>query len=44
MMPAGWSQQEWHGVHNPVGLDTLKAYALTMELCKVTGGVVLPPV
>ena len=39
-----WGAHEWHGVHNPIGLDTLKAYHMTMELCKVTGGVVLPPV
>lgn len=39
-----WGAHEWHGVHNPVGLDTLKAYHMTLELCKVTGGVVLPPV
>ena len=39
-----WGSHEWHGVHNPIGLDTLKAYHMTLELCKVTGGVVLPPV
>ena len=39
-----WGSHEWHGVHNPVGLDTLKAYYMTLELCKETGGVVLPPV
>ena len=39
-----WGSHEWHGVHNPVGLDTLKAYAMTLELCRETGGVVLPPV
>ena len=39
-----WGAHEWHGVHNPVGLDTLKAYGMTLELCRVTGGVVLPPV
>ncbi len=39
-----WGSHEWHGVHNPVGLDTLKAYHMTLELCRVTGGVVLPPV
>lgn len=39
-----WGAHEWHGVHNPVGLDTLKAYGMTLELCGATGGVVLPPV
>ncbi|MCX7016613.1 MAG: creatininase family protein [Candidatus Sumerlaeota bacterium] len=39
-----WGAHEWHGVHNPVGLDTLKAYHMTLDLCRATGGVVLPPV
>ncbi|MGQ9554152.1 MAG: creatininase family protein [Anaerolineae bacterium] len=39
-----WGSLEWHGVQNPVGLDTLKAYEMTLALCKETGGVVLPPV
>ena len=39
-----WGAHEWHGAHNPIGLDTLKAYYLTLELCKATGGLVLPPV
>ena len=39
-----WGAHEWHGVHNAVGLDTLKAYHMTLDLCKATGGVVLPPV
>ena len=39
-----WGAHEWHGVHNPIGLDTLKAYHMTLELCARTGGVVLPPV
>ena len=39
-----WGAHEWHGVHNPIGLDTLKAYHMTLGLCKETGGVVLPPV
>ena len=39
-----WGSHEWHGVHNPIGLDTLKAYHMTLELCEETGGVVLPPV
>jgi len=39
-----WGSHEWHGVHNPVGLDTLKAYNMALDLCRATGGVVLPPV
>lgn len=39
-----WGAHEWHGVHNPVGLDALKAHSLALELCGKTGGVVLPPV
>jgi len=39
-----WGAHEWHGVHNPLGLDTLKAHALCMELCAATGGIVFPPV
>lgn len=39
-----WGALEWHGVQNPVGLDTLKAYHMALELCRETGGVVLPPV
>ncbi len=34
---------EWHGEHNPVGLDTLKIHAL-LELCaQEIGGLVFPP-
>ena len=25
-----WGSHEWHGVHNATGLDTLKAYYLTL--------------
>ncbi len=39
-----WGAHEWHGVHNSVGLDTLKAYRMVLDLCAETGGVVLPPV
>ena len=39
-----WGAHEWHGVHNAVGLDTIKAYHLALDLCRETGGVVLPPV
>ena len=34
---------EWHGEHNPVGLDTLKMHRL-LELCaQRIGGLVFPP-
>ncbi len=39
-----WGALEWHGRHNPVGLDGLKAHHLCLALCEATGGVVLPPV
>jgi creatinine amidohydrolase len=35
---------EWHGEHNPYGLDFLKAHALCVRAARVAGGVVLPPV
>jgi len=34
---------EWHGVHNPVGLDTLKIHALLCDCAKQMGGLVFPP-
>ncbi|MBI4558998.1 MAG: creatininase family protein [Candidatus Hydrogenedentes bacterium] len=33
---------EWHGVHNPVGLDTLKAHALAVRCARRIGGLVFP--
>ncbi len=39
-----WGAHEWHGVHNPLGVDSIKAHRLCMELAEQTGGVVLPPV
>ncbi len=39
-----WGALEWHGVHNCLGLDALKAHALCVEAAKRTGGVVLPPI
>jgi len=35
---------EWHGYHNPVGLDTLKAHEQLVGLAARVGGVVYPPV
>ena len=39
-----WGAHEWHGRHNPLGLDTLKAHGQCLALCAETGGVVFPPV
>ena len=33
---------EWHGLHNPVGLDTLKAHALCIRCAQAGGGLVFP--
>ncbi len=35
---------EWHGYHNPVGLDALKAHEQLVGLAQRVGGVVYPPV
>jgi creatinine amidohydrolase len=35
---------EWHGYHNVVGLDTLKAHEQLVGLAAQAGGVVYPPV
>lgn len=34
---------EWHGTHNPVGLDTLKIHTLLIHCAQRTGGLVFPP-
>lgn len=34
---------EWHGEHNPVGLDTLKIHALLIKCAETIGGLVFPP-
>jgi creatinine amidohydrolase len=34
---------EWHGEHNPVGLDTLKIHALLIQCAEEIGGLVFPP-
>lgn len=39
-----WGAHEWHGLQNPVGLDTIKAYNMALDLAREVGGVVLPPV
>jgi creatinine amidohydrolase len=35
---------EWHGYHNPVGLDTLKAHEQLVGLAARLGGIVYPPI
>jgi creatinine amidohydrolase len=35
---------EWHGYHNPVGLDALKAHEQLVGLAARAGGVVYPPI
>ena len=35
---------EWHGIHNPVGLDAIKAHEQLVGLAVRSGGVVYPPV
>lgn len=35
---------EWHGYHNPVGLDALKAHEQLVGLALQSGGVVYPPI
>ena len=34
---------EWHGYHNPVGLDALKAHEQLVGLAQQAGGLVYPP-
>jgi len=34
---------EWHGEHNAVGLDALKAHAVCVQAAQLSGGVVVPP-
>jgi len=33
---------EWHGYHNPLGLDTIKSRALCLRAAKCGGGIVTP--
>lgn len=39
-----WGAIEYHGIHNPIGLDGIKAYGLCLELAQEAGGCVLPTV
>ncbi len=45
--PVAWvpfGALEWHGEHNPLGLDGLKAHELVKRAAARAGGVVFPPV
>ena len=39
-----WGAHEWHGLHNPLGLDTLKVHGICRALCAETGGIVFPQI
>jgi creatinine amidohydrolase len=39
-----WGALEYHGNHNPIGLDGLKAHGLCLDLAVQNGGIVLPTV
>lgn len=39
-----WGAHEWHGPHNPLGVDGIKAMGLAEALCDEVGGVVFPTV
>src|ERR1051326_4390881 len=34
---------EWHGFHNPLGLDSIKAHAMAVRCAQSGGGLVFPP-
>jgi len=34
---------EWHGEHNVLGLDTIKAHTICIRAAQLSGGVVVPP-
>lgn len=34
---------EWHGEHNAVGLDAIKAHAICVGAARLSGGIVVPP-
>ncbi len=39
-----WGAIEYHGSHNPTGLDTIKAFHMCIDLAKEVGGLVMPPI
>lgn len=39
-----WGALEWHSLHAPIGLDSVKAEGICKALAQETGGVVLPAI
>jgi len=39
-----WGALEWHCLHAPIGLDSIKAQGICMAIAEKTGGVVLPAI
>ena len=39
-----WGALEWHSLHAPIGLDSVKAEGICKALASETGGVVLPAI
>jgi hypothetical protein len=39
-----WGALEWHSLHAPIGLDSVKAEGICQALASETGGVVLPAI
>lgn len=39
-----WGALEWHSLHAPIGLDSLKAEGICVGIAQQTGGVVLPAI
>lgn len=39
-----WGALEWHSLHAPIGLDSVKAEGICLEIARSTGGVVLPAI
>lgn len=35
---------EWHGRHNPLGCDSIKAEQVCLHAARIAGGVVMPPI
>jgi len=39
-----WGAHEWHGAHNVLGVDSLKAHRICLALAEAAGGIVFPAV
>jgi creatinine amidohydrolase len=39
-----WGALEWHSLHAPIGLDSVKAEGICVRIAQQTGGVVLPAI